>query len=376
MLKKVLSYSVIGLMALVLVGGTAYVFLRPDDVEAQSRGQGWRDQEQAAQHVSGNSIDPSSLGRGQGQSQGQGQNQGQGLGQGQDQSQGQGQGLGQGQDQSQGQGQGLGQGQDQSQRQGQGRGQGLGQGSEQMFAEGASVGIADWEIVQGIVAAIDHEITVQTDTGEVLVGLGKAAYLEASGFELEVGDEVLINGFDEDGEFKAGTVENLTTGQTIILRDETGHPIWAGQGTPAPGIADWEIVQGIVTAVDHEVSVQTDTDEVMVGLGKATYLEASGFELEVGDEILVHGFYEGEEFVAGTKKHKADIVAMSALLTTTASEQRKVIEMLAAQGLRDKVKVMVGGGAITEAFAESVGADGYDPTAPGAAKLARKLLGK
>ena len=103
----------------------------------------------------------------------------------------------------------------------------------------------------------------------------------------------------------------------------------------------------------------------------ATMLTAEGFTVhDLGIDV------GAEEFVAGTKKHKADIVAMSALLTTTASEQRKVIEMLAAQGLRDKVKVMVGGGAITEAFAESVGADGYDPTAPGAAKLARKLLGK
>lgn len=103
----------------------------------------------------------------------------------------------------------------------------------------------------------------------------------------------------------------------------------------------------------------------------ATMLTAEGFTVhDLGIDV------GAEEFVAGTKKHKADIVAMSALLTTTAPEQRKVIEMLVAQGLRDKVKVMVGGGAITEAFAESVGADGYDPTAPGAAKLARKLLGK
>jgi corrinoid protein of di/trimethylamine methyltransferase len=103
----------------------------------------------------------------------------------------------------------------------------------------------------------------------------------------------------------------------------------------------------------------------------ATMLTAEGFTVhDLGIDV------PAEQFVVGTKEHKADILAMSALLTTTAPEQRKVIEMLAAQGLRDRVKVMVGGGAITENFAESVGADGYDPTAPGAAKLARKLLGK
>ena len=59
-------------------------------------------------------------------------------------------------------------------------------------------------------------------------------------------------------------------------------------------------------------------------------------------------------------------MAMSALFTTTAQEQRKVIEALKKEGLRDKVKIMVGGEAITQEFAASIGADGYDATAPGA----------
>ena len=72
----------------------------------------------------------------------------------------------------------------------------------------------------------------------------------------------------------------------------------------------------------------------------------------------------------------ANILAMSALLTMTAPEQRKVIDALKEKGIRGKVKVMVGGGAITADFAESIGADGYDPTAPGAVELARRLVGK
>ena len=69
------------------------------------------------------------------------------------------------------------------------------------------------------------------------------------------------------------------------------------------------------------------------------------------------------------------IVAMSALLTTTAPEQNRVMELLKKKGLRDKVRVMVGGGAITKEFADSIGADGYSGTAPGAVKLAKDLLG-
>lgn len=85
-----------------------------------------------------------------------------------------------------------------------------------------------WETLTGEVTVVDSEITVKTATGEVVVGMGQSAYRES--FALQVGDEVAVTGFYEDGEFKAGTVENLTTGETIVLRDETGRPMWAGQG--------------------------------------------------------------------------------------------------------------------------------------------------
>ena len=74
--------------------------------------------------------------------------------------------------------------------------------------------------------------------------------------------------------------------------------------------------------------------------------------------------------------HKPEILAMSALLTTTAPEQEKVIKMLKDEGFREKVKVAVGGGAITSEFATLIGADGYAPTAPMGVKLFKKLLGK
>ena len=103
----------------------------------------------------------------------------------------------------------------------------------------------------------------------------------------------------------------------------------------------------------------------------ATILTADGFAVnDLGINVTA------ESFVKGITENKADILAMSALMSTTAPEQRKVIENLKREGLRDKVKIMVGGGAITQDFADSIGADGYDPTAPGAVKLARKLVGK
>jgi len=102
-----------------------------------------------------------------------------------------------------------------------------------------------------------------------------------------------------------------------------------------------------------------------------TLLTADGFEvIDLGINI------EAEKFIEAVKKYEADILAMSALLTLSAPEQQKIIEGLKKEGLRDNVKIMVGGGAISEGFAETIGADGYDPTAPGAVTLARRFVGK
>lgn len=103
----------------------------------------------------------------------------------------------------------------------------------------------------------------------------------------------------------------------------------------------------------------------------ATLLKAGGFEVhDLGINI------QAETFVKAIVDHNADILAMSALLTTTASQQRKVIDLLTEKGLRDTVKIMVGGGGISKDFADSIGADGYDATAPGAVNLARKFVGQ
>ena len=103
----------------------------------------------------------------------------------------------------------------------------------------------------------------------------------------------------------------------------------------------------------------------------ATLLQAEGFTVhDVGINVT------SEQFIDAVRKFKPDILAMSALMTMTAPEQRKVIETLKSEGLRDSVKIMVGGGALTQEFADAIGADGYDPTAPGAATLARKLMGR
>lgn len=117
-------------------------------------------------------------------------------------------------------------------------------------------------------------------------------------------------------------------------------------------------------------SVYGDIHSIGIGM-VCTLLSAEGFSSHnLGVNVST------EEFIKGVKEYKADILAMSALLTLTALELGKVINALKEAGLRDKVKVMVGGAAITKQFADSIGADGYEPTAVEAVGLAKRLVGK
>jgi len=80
------------------------------------------------------------------------------------------------------------------------------------------------------------------------------------------------------------------------------------------------------------------------------------------------------KFVQAVKEKKPEILAMSSLLTTTMSEMRNTIDALKSEGLRNGVKIIVGGAPVTPEFAEQIGADGNAYDAPGAAKLCRELL--
>lgn len=102
----------------------------------------------------------------------------------------------------------------------------------------------------------------------------------------------------------------------------------------------------------------------------AMMLFTAGFEVyDIGKDI------PAEEFVRKATELSADIIALSALLTTTLPAQHDVIEALEKAGLRDKVKVLVGGAPATAKWAEEAGADGYGEDAIEAVKIAKKLLG-
>ena len=109
-----------------------------------------------------------------------------------------------------------------------------------------------------------------------------------------------------------------------------------------------------------------DIGKTLVG----TMMSASGFQVfDLGSDVPL------PKIVAKAQEVSADIVGLSALLTTTMVNQRAAIQQLIEAGLRDKVKVMVGGAPVTQSWAQEIGADGYSEDAAGAVAVAKKLLG-
>jgi 5-methyltetrahydrofolate--homocysteine methyltransferase len=102
----------------------------------------------------------------------------------------------------------------------------------------------------------------------------------------------------------------------------------------------------------------------------AMMLEGSGFEVvDLGTDV------SPQKFVDAVQEHHPQVIGMSALLTTTMPSMASTIEALKEAGLRDQVKVMIGGAPITQDFADKIGADGFAPDASSASRKAKALVG-
>jgi len=98
-------------------------------------------------------------------------------------------------------------------------------------------------------------------------------------------------------------------------------------------------------------------------------LEGAGFEVvDLGVDV------PDENFVVALREHTPDVLCLSALLTTTMRQQESVIKAIAAAGLRDTVKILIGGAPISTVFAAEIGADGYASDAASAAEVATSML--
>lgn len=115
-------------------------------------------------------------------------------------------------------------------------------------------------------------------------------------------------------------------------------------------------------------TVKGDLHDIGKGL-VASMMEGGGFDvIDLGVDV------SPDRFVAEAQKNNADIIAVSALLTTTMTSMKNVVEAVKQANLRDRVKVLIGGAPVTQHYANSIGADGYSPNASAAVALARQLV--
>jgi 5-methyltetrahydrofolate--homocysteine methyltransferase len=174
----------------------------------------------------------------------------------------------------------------------------------------------------------------------------------------EVLNKGLMPGMDHVGvEFKAGNMfvpEVLRSAKAMQESMNIIRPLLAETGTETAG----KILIGTVQGDLHDIGKN------LVGM----MCEGAGFEIvDLGKDV------EPDTFVDAVKEHKPSILGMSALLTTTMRAMERTIKALEEAGVRDTVKIMIGGAPVTQDFAEQIGADGYAANAASASELAKSF---
>jgi 5-methyltetrahydrofolate--homocysteine methyltransferase len=168
----------------------------------------------------------------------------------------------------------------------------------------------------------------------------------------------LIAGMDEVGrDFKAG---ELFVPEVLIA----ARAMHAGMGVLRPLLAESDAPSAGKFVIG---TVKGDLHDIGKNLVRMM-LEGAGFEtVDLGTDV------EPQAFVKAVREHKPTLMGMSALLTTTMVQMKTTIEALTEAGVRDSVKIMIGGAPVTDAFAKQIGADAYAPDAASAVDTARAL---
>ena len=172
-------------------------------------------------------------------------------------------------------------------------------------------------------------------------------------------NDYMVKGMEEIGaRFEAGKafVPNLLMSARAMKGClELLKPLLKGDSSTSAG----RVVIGTVKGDLHDIGKNL----------VASMLEGCGFEvINLGVDV------SSDKFIDAAKANHADIICMSALLTTTMNYMKEVIAAVKASGLRDQVKVMVGGAPLNNDFAVAIGADGYSSNANDAVALARRLV--
>ena len=139
----------------------------------------------------------------------------------------------------------------------------------------------------------------------------------------------------------------------------------SGMNILKPHLAEGEISSAGKLVVGTVAGDLHDIGKNLVGM----MMEGAGFEVvDLGTDV------SADAFVEAVKQHEPDLVGMSALLTTTMPSMTATVEALEEAGLRDRVKILIGGAPVTQAYADQIGADGFAPDASSASRKAKELL--
>ncbi len=195
------------------------------------------------------------------------------------------------------------------------------------------------------------------------------------------GEDETVAGLVQDALDKGMSPKDILAGGLIAGMDEVGRDFKAGDlFVPEVLIAaramraGMSILRPLLSEGDQSSvgryligTVKGDLHDIGKNLVKMM-LEGAGFDtVDLGTDVGPAGF------VAAVREHRPGLVGMSALLTTTMVNMKATIEALEEAGLRDSVKIMIGGAPVTAAFAEQIGADAYAPDAASAVDIAREL---
>lgn len=191
---------------------------------------------------------------------------------------------------------------------------------------------------------------------------------------VDVVKEYIAAGFDPEEGMLNGLVDGMKRASAMYEEGEYFVPeLIVCSDAMYAGIEEFQkyLPESVGTSIGKVVLgvIEGDTHDIGKNLVKIM-LEVGGFDvIDLGRDVPV------AKFVDYVKENDADIVGISSLMTTTMPGMEAVIVKLNEEGIRDKVKVMVGGAPVSPAFADKIGADGYSRNAIEAVEVAKKLVG-
>jgi 5-methyltetrahydrofolate--homocysteine methyltransferase len=211
--------------------------------------------------------------------------------------------------------------------------------------------MVDYSVLQQAIIEGDDERIVQV-VKQALQQNAKPTDIVVSGLQAGM---VIVGDKFSSGEFFVP--EMLLAARAVTKALEVLRPQLSGSDAITLG----RVVIGTVAGDIHDIGKKL----------VVMFLEGAGFEvIDLGIDV------SPEKFVAAVKEHHPDILGMSALLTTTMPGMETTLRALETEGLRHRVKVVIGGAPVTEHFADRIGADGYGHDGGAAIKLCRRLIGK